>query len=88
MRLEDTSETPGCVCVHCGKEHTNTTGDGLPAPGDFTLCIGCGNLNVFDDHMRFRRASIREAREANNMDELQDLHAAIMRANAEAKHIN
>jgi hypothetical protein len=85
MRLEDTTETPGCICVHCGHEHSHTTGDGTPGPGDFTLCIRCGGLNVFDDHLRSRKATREEAREANEMDELQDLHAAIMRANAQAK---
>jgi hypothetical protein len=80
MKLENTTETPGCICVHCGHEHSHTTGDGQPTPGDFTLCIDCGNLNVFDENLRFRRATKREAQEANEMDELQDLHAALMRA--------
>lgn len=78
--LDDTTETPGLVCVHCQHEHTHTTGSGSPAPGDFSLCIQCGNLNVFDENLRFRKATKREAQEANEMDELQDLHAALMRA--------
>lgn len=88
MRLDDTTETPGCVCVHCQHQHSHTTGNGTPEPGDFSLCIRCGNLNVFDDNLRFRRATRKEAREANHMDELQDLHAAIMRANIEAQKVN
>lgn len=88
MQLEDTTDTPGCICVWCSKVHTHTTGDGTPAPGDFSLCIECGNLNVFDEQLRLRKATREEAQEANDMDELQDLHAAIMRANAEAKRVN
>lgn len=80
MHLDDTSETPGCICVHCRHEHTHSSGDWTPEPGDFSLCIECCNLNVFDGDLRFRKATKKEAREANSMDELQDLHAAIMRA--------
>lgn len=88
MDLEDTTETPGCICVHCQQEHSHTTGEGHPSPGDFALCIQCGELNVFDERLRFRKPTKREARKANGMDELQDLHAAIMRVNADAKRAN
>ncbi|MGF6641795.1 hypothetical protein [Paraburkholderia sp. MM6662-R1] len=39
------------VCPHCGKTndtHDNMRSDAKPKHGDASLCIGCGQLSVFD----------------------------------------
>ena len=76
MKLDTTTDTPGLTCVHCSYDMTHTTGDGVPESGDFTLCIDCGNLNVFDSNLRLRKATRAEAREATEMDEMQALRLA------------
>lgn len=87
--INATHETPGVTCVHCQHVMTNTSGHAdAPDDGDFTLCIQCGGLNVFDIHGQLRAPTRAEAREATLIDEVQDIHAAIMRAKAEAAKVN
>jgi hypothetical protein len=83
-----TTETPGLVCVSCAHAMNRTTGDGKLEPGDFTLCIRCGALNVFDDDLRLRKPTRKEAREANAMGEMQDMQAAIMAVQAAVRKVN
>ena len=79
--LDATHDTPGVICVHCQHVMTNTSGHtGAPEDGDFALCIQCGGLNVFDAAGHLRKPTRAEAREATESDEVQDIHAAIMRA--------
>jgi len=86
--LDKTHDTP-VKCVHCNHIMSNSSGhEEAPTPGDFTLCIQCAGLNVFDKKLALRKPTKREARSATNDDEVQDIHAAILRAHAAAKHVN
>lgn len=89
MNIDATHDTHGVTCTHCKHVMTNTSGhDVAPEPGDFTLCIQCVGLNVFDKTLQLRAPTKREAREATNNDEVQDIRAAIMRAKAAATQVN
>jgi len=78
MRLNYTTETPGLVCVECGYETTHTCGNGRPGPGDFSLCIKCGSLSVFDAEMKFRRPTDDEIFAAAKDAGIQKLRRAIL----------
>lgn len=44
-------------CLDCGKvldAASNAIGDGLPKPGDITICLDCGHIMVFDEHLKVR----------------------------------
>jgi hypothetical protein len=89
LNLDATHDTPNVICVHCAHVMTNTSGHEVgPEPGDMTLCINCGGLNIFASDLSLRKPTKREAREATADDEVQDIHAAIMRAKAEVAKIN
>jgi len=43
------------LCPTCGYEPdyaSNMTGKASPRPGDYSLCINCGTLLVFDDDLK------------------------------------
>jgi hypothetical protein len=75
---------PGSKCPYC--KHTLTGAAGVannenstpvPEPGDFTACINCNNVLVFDRTMGLRKPSYAESREAANNKELQLVRRAI-----------
>lgn len=45
-------------CPQCNKLLTASTAadgsDRLPEPGDFTMCVYCGTILIFDDELRQR----------------------------------
>jgi len=48
-------------CNVCGYEMdaaTETNGNGRPQPGDFSLCLKCGELYVFDEQMKIQEPTI------------------------------
>ena len=50
------------ACLSCGEMMDGATavgeeGEIMPAPGDFTVCLYCGHLMVFDDQLAFRNPS-------------------------------
>jgi hypothetical protein len=49
------------VCKVCGyvmDAATETKGNGRPSPGDFSLCLKCGELYVFDESMQIVEPTI------------------------------
>ena len=51
-----------CACLSCGEMMDGATavgeeGEIVPKPGDFTVCMYCGHLMVFDDQLAFRNPS-------------------------------
>lgn len=58
-----THETPECRCPACGAEFdsaTGTTTDDAPKPGDFSVCLYCCAILVFNEDLTNRRMSIEE----------------------------
>jgi hypothetical protein len=52
-------------------------GTGAPQPGDFTLCIKCGALNVFADDLTHRAPMPEEDADANANPLIQALRIAL-----------
>jgi hypothetical protein len=51
-------------CVDCDKRLDGATGvdtDDAPKSGDFTVCIYCGSIMVYNDDLTLRRPSAAEA---------------------------
>jgi len=48
------TKCPSSPCSECGKVHDMATGPCEPHPGNFSLCIECGCLNVYGEDMRLR----------------------------------
>jgi len=58
MTKIETYELPKGQCVFCHAEHdcaSSIDQDGKPSPGDMTICIDCGEWNIFDKKMRLRK---------------------------------
>lgn len=54
-------------CWSCGKELDGATGkEGGPSPGDFSLCVECGELNVYDDNLKLRKPTDDEREDAES----------------------
>jgi hypothetical protein len=54
------------TCLSCGKLLDGVTGvgaDGLPGPGDFSLCAYCGHIMVFTDDLMLREPTGKEIHE-------------------------
>jgi hypothetical protein len=50
-------KVPVSVCLGCGKRMDGATAIDhrkAPAPGNITICIGCGHIMAFGDDMRLR----------------------------------
>jgi hypothetical protein len=50
-------KVPMSACLGCSKRMDGASAvdhRGAPAPGHFTICIGCGHLMAFGDDMRLR----------------------------------
>ena len=60
-----TAETPASKCPACGHPLTRATGiDGgeqAPDPGDYSVCLYCGQLLRFDEDLAVRPATLDEA---------------------------
>jgi hypothetical protein len=57
---------PGCNCLNCGKHLDGASAindDGMPSPGDITLCIYCGHIMAFADDLSFRELNDEEMHE-------------------------
>lgn len=72
-------------CVECKHVMDRVSGAGRPTPGDVTLCIRCGSLNVFDDALMLRMPTLDEFLDAAKDPEVQKLRRAILAANARAR---
>lgn len=82
LNFDTETVTPDLVCVECGKPMDRTAGACAPGPGDFTLCIGCASLNIFNDDMRFRKPTDEEMLAAAADAEFQTARRAILKVNA------
>lgn len=73
-------------CVECGHSVDRASGPVKPEPGDKTLCIRCGSLNVFDDAMLLRRPTYEEYLEVAASSEFQEARRRITALNAMMRH--
>jgi hypothetical protein len=52
-----------CQCLRCGKRLDSATpmnGAITPAPGDISICLGCGHVMAYDDDLMFRELTAKE----------------------------
>ncbi len=82
LDLNTTTATPDVVCAECGKQMDCASGPGAPEPGDFSLCIGCASLNVFDAQLHLRAPTHDEMLAASADADVQTLRRAILAVNA------
>lgn len=60
-------DTPVAPCPHCGEELDVASGLGTqdgPKPGDISLCIDCGGVNIFDENLKPRLPTQEENQKA------------------------
>ena len=74
-----TTRLPDSQCCECGHRVTSSGGPDRPLPGDFTLCIRCGSLNVFAEELTLRAPTDEELLEAAVNSDLQEMRRAILR---------
>ena len=79
------TEVPTSTCCECGEVLRACSGPGTPSPGDFSLCFGCGCLNVFGDDLALRRPTDEEIFMAAADRDLQTLRRGIERFIASRK---
>lgn len=89
-REEKRTRTPDSKCCECGTHITGaSSSDGSkPSQGDFTLCIKCGSLNVFDADLTLRAPTDDEIIESATMSDLQDLRRKILEVNDKMSESN
>lgn len=75
---------PTCTCVICGYQfdcasRPNNNQEGRPRPGDFSLCLKCGEIYVFKDDMTIRLPTVAELMnlDQGNMNTLQVIQTKI-----------
>jgi hypothetical protein len=60
-RTASGSVLPMDECPVCHYEFDSATlvhGDGRPSPGNFTLCMKCGEILIFDEHLKVQPPSV------------------------------
>jgi hypothetical protein len=75
-----TIDTPADKCSSCGYRFnatTDLTGDAVPRPGDYSICIKCGHLMVFNDDLRLREPTDAEIVEVAGDPQMLDMQKAI-----------
>jgi hypothetical protein len=76
-RMKDAPYLPAVKCPGCGKKldaATHADDPGLkPSPGDYSICLYCGALHVFDETLRLRPPSIKELLKIAGNTEILDL---------------
>ena len=64
QRMQDGLRLPAMKCVGCGTKLDGATHpddeNAIPSPGDYSICLYCGALSVFDDTLKLRPPSIAE----------------------------
>lgn len=82
LHLDHTTKLAPSPCCECKHVVDHTTGDGAPSPGDWTLCIRCGSLNVFDDNLMLRSPTLDEYLDAAKNSDVQRIRRAILAVNS------
>lgn len=62
MRPRETSLPKACLCPHCGASLDASTNidyeDGPPEVGDYSMCLHCGVILIYQPDMTVRRAEL------------------------------
>ena len=82
LEVSVTSTIPQSMCCECGDASNRVGGPGRPREGDFSLCIGCGSLNIFASDLSLRRPTTGEMLEAAGDSDLQHLRRLIATSKA------
>ena len=80
--LDDTMQIPASECWNCHKVNDACSGSGAPSEGNFTLCINCGCLSVFQADLTLRAPSDDELAESTTMPKIGVFRRAIMQTRA------
>jgi hypothetical protein len=88
MRTTEIEQDP---CPFCGHMLDRVTAgpenpEAVPQEGDFTLCIQCGGLLVFDERVRVRPPTNEEQVEAMTYPEVVRVMTAIAKAHGGTGH--
>jgi hypothetical protein len=63
LKAGKTTRTPACRCPYCGRKlsaASHFSEEVAPHPGDISICIGCGEVLLFDEGLRVRRPTTAE----------------------------
>jgi Zn ribbon nucleic-acid-binding protein len=63
MKVGTDNRIPLSACPACGHRFDGATcvgADGIPKPGDYTICIKCGHLMAFADDLTLRELTSNE----------------------------
>lgn len=78
MKIDVETRLPQSKCCECGHQMDACSGPCEPSPGDLTLCINCGSLNVFADDLTLRYPTDDEFFAAAADSDLQRMRRAIL----------
>jgi hypothetical protein len=56
------TKVSACECGHSVDRATSAFGDHVPKPGDLTICMHCGRVNVFDGELGIKPLPKRDLR--------------------------
>lgn len=65
------------ACAFCRKRVDRCSGQAKPAPGDVTVCIGCGNVSVFTEKLKLRKPTAAELKEITEDPRIKEVQKAI-----------
>lgn len=84
------TKMPKSVCCECGAKLDGAAGEGdiTPDPGDMSVCIYCGSLNVFSDNLTLRKPTVEEYVESTKNRKLQEYRKAVIELGNYAKFPN
>jgi hypothetical protein len=54
------SRCPQCNYKLDGSTHVHGDKASLPEPGDYSVCLNCGQVLVYEDDCRLRKATVRD----------------------------
>jgi len=77
------TKASACECGHVVDHATSAFGDHVPRPGDPTVCIRCGRVNVFDAELGVKPLPRRDVRRLDY-----DVRQEITRAQNAVKRVN
>lgn len=78
MKFDVDSEVPDSQCCECGYGLDRVTGPTVPKEGDFSLCINCGSLNIFNADLTLRQPNDEEIFSAAKDSDIQSARKAIL----------
>jgi hypothetical protein len=85
LQLDQNFKMDKSTCCECGHELDGACGSAKPSPGDFSLCLGCASLNVFDGNLHLRAPTPGEMLDAAANKGIQSLRRAILASKMEEK---